>query len=168
MRSKSHRSVCLFALTLVLTVLYVTSANNLQPATVEAAPTLSISFYKDNGYGLGNDMAGLWTVNAQVSSDVVTVEFYLDDQLQLNDTSAPFSWQFDTGNYALGNHTIKAVAYNSSGEQAIAEQQRNFVEFPTTFVFGITIAAVVVAVVIAVIAAIYKIRRSKPSRPNRL
>jgi hypothetical protein len=168
MPSNVNKYARLFAVSLTLFLLYAASANNMKPTTVEAAPTLSISFYKDNGYGLGNDMAGLWTVNAQVSSDVVTVEFYLDDQLQLNDTSAPFSWQFDTGNYALGNHTIKAVAYNSSGEQAIAEQQRNFVEFPTTFVFGITIAAVVVAVVIAVIAAIYKIRRSKPSRPNRL
>jgi hypothetical protein len=155
-------------MSLTLILLYAAYASNMQPMTAEAAPTLSISLYKDNGYGLGNDMAGLWTVNTQVSSDVVYVEFYLDNQLQLNDTSAPFSWQFDTGSYTLGNHTIKAVAYNALSEQATAEQQRNFVEFPTAFVFGIVIAAVVVAVVIAVIAAIYKIRRSKPSRPNRL
>ncbi len=59
--------------------------------TVQAKPTLSLSFYKNNGYDMGNDMNGLWTINTAVSSDVTHVEFYLDDVLQCNDTVAPFS-----------------------------------------------------------------------------
>ena len=133
---------------------------------VAAAPTVSLSFYKNNGYGLGGDMSGQWTVNTAVSPDVVYVEFYLDDQLQFNDTSAPFSWQFATENYPLGNHTIEAVAFDASGENATAQVQRNFVDVPTTYVLGIVIAVVVVVLVIAVLVSVYRIRKTKRKTMN--
>jgi hypothetical protein len=127
--------------------------------TVNAQPSLSL--YKDNGYGLGNDIAGIWTANAQVSTDVSYVEFYLDDQLQQKDTSAPFGWQFDTSNYTIGEHTIKAVAYDNQGSSQTVQLARNFVENNTTSV--IVIVIVVVAAVFAVLVgiAVYKIKKSK-------
>src|SRR5512139_800008 len=79
-------------------------------SSAEAKPSIDLVFEKNNGYGVGNDIGGLWTVSAHVSSDVKYVEFYLDGQLQQNDTLAPFSWQFDTTNYSTGSHAIKAVA----------------------------------------------------------
>ncbi len=129
-------------------------------SVVQAAPTVSLSLYKNNGYGLGDDMNGLWTVNAAVSANVVYVEFNLDGVLQENDTSAPFSWQFDTANYIEGSHTISAVAYDASGESATAESQRNFVGVPIGFIatiFGVVAAGFVVATAIAV----YRIRKNK-------
>jgi len=48
-----------------------------------------LSFEKNNGYGLGNSIDGLWTVNAELSPEVQRVEFYLDGDLKQNDTSAP-------------------------------------------------------------------------------
>ncbi len=126
--------------------------------TVQAKPTLSLSFYKNNGYSMSNDMNGLWTINTAVSSDVAYVEFYLDDTLQRNDTDAPFSWPFDTNNYTLGLHTIKVLAYDSSGETASAERQPNFVGFPLMFVVGI-ISFVVIAIVGSFIFAFYRARR---------
>ncbi len=127
---------------------------------VQAKPTLSLSFYKNNGYSMGNDMNGLWTINTEVSSDVVYVEFYLDNELQCNDTSAPFSWPFDTNNYTIALHTIKVVAYDSSGEQAVEERQPNFVGFPLAFVVGI-ISFVVVAVIVSFVFAFYRARRNE-------
>ena len=94
-------------------------------ATVGANPSLTVSFYKDNGYGMGKDINGLWTINTNVSQDVSYVEFFVDDHLQLNDISAPFSWSFNTANYTEGLHAIKAVAYNSSGETATVVAERN-------------------------------------------
>ena len=117
-----------------------------------AAPSLSLSFYKDNGYGMGNDMNGLWTINSDVSADVVYVEFYLDGQLQQNATASPFKWQFDTANYTEGQHTIRVVAYDAAGATAVAESQRNFVGFPLTFVVVI-IAVVVVAILVPLVWA---------------
>jgi hypothetical protein len=77
---------------------------------VTATPTLRLDFYKDNGYGMGEDLQGQWTVNTEISSDVVRIEFYLDGQLQKNDTSAPFSWSFNTANFTEAQHTFKVVA----------------------------------------------------------
>lgn len=126
----------------------------------EAKPSLSLSLYKNNGYGLGNDMNGQWTLNAAVSPDVVRVEFYIDGQLQLNDTTAPFSWEFNTGNYSEGQHYIKAVAFDAADETTIVQIDRNFVGFPTTFVFSI-IAVIVAVAIVVLLVAVYRIRKKK-------
>lgn len=127
----------------------------------QAQPALSLSFYKNNGYGMGNDIGGHWTVNAAVSSNVERVEFYLDDQLQQNDTSAPFSWQFNTVDYPTGAHTIKAVAYDAAGESTTATAERNFQEASTESVTLIIIAVVVAVIVGAVMFAIFRARKAK-------
>jgi NADH:ubiquinone oxidoreductase subunit 3 (subunit A) len=128
--------------------------------SAQAAPTLKLSFYKNNGYSLGNDMQGQWTINTEVSSDVIHVEFYIDDQLQFNDTQAPFSWPFNTEDYELGLHTLKVLAYDSAGEYAIEERQPNFVGFPLMFIVGI-ISLVVVGVIAAFVFALYRARRNE-------
>lgn len=129
-------------------------------ANVSASPTMSLSWHKDNGYDMGNDINGVWTINTNVSPDVVYVEFYLGGQLQQNDTSSPFSWQFDTVNYSEGMHIIKAVAFNSLGETVIVQVERNFVGFPFLFVISIIIVVVVV-LVISIVAAFYGVRKRK-------
>ena len=158
MQSKVNQRACLriVSLAVVLSCLV---------AIVAAKPSLSLSFYKNNGYGMGNDINGLFTVNTQVSADVEYVEFYLDGQLQLNDTAAPFSWPFDTNNYTLGLHTIKVVAYDSPGEQTTAERQPNFVEFPIMFVVGI-ISLVVVGAVVSTVVAMIRAQKQKKNRAD--
>jgi hypothetical protein len=130
---------------------------------VAAAPTLRLNFYKNNGYGAGDDMQGQWTINTQVSSDVVRVEFYLDNQLQQNVTTAPFSWSFNTANYTEAKHTITAIAYDSAGVTATAESQRNFVGFPLSFVVGI-IGLVVAVIVVVLIVCVYRIRKQNAKK----
>ncbi len=128
---------------------------------VEAKPSIDLDFEKNNGYGAGNDIGGLWTVSAHVSSEVRYVEFYLDGQLQQNDTSAPYSWQFDTSNYSPGSHAIKAIAYDSLGDTAFLQVERNFQETSTGTV---TIIIVVIAIAIVVAAmgfALYRVRTKK-------
>jgi hypothetical protein len=125
---------------------------------VAAAPSLSLSFYKDNGYGLGDDMQGQWTINTAVSSDVVRVEFYLDNQLQKNATAAPFNWSFNTANYTEAQHTFRVVAYDSAGATAETEKQSNFVGFPVGFVAAI-IGIIVAVTVVVLIVCIYRIRK---------
>ncbi len=141
-------------------VLFLALSLTLISFGVEAKTTLSLDFYKDNGYGMGEDMNGEWTLNTVVSQDVQYVEFYLDNQLQLNDTSSPFSWNFNTGSYSEAQHTLKAVAYNSLGETATAESQHNFVGFPLTFVVGI-IGLVVVLTVGSFGFALYRARKKE-------
>jgi len=160
MQPKATRCVCLCSVALVLTLSCLTAANSKESSIAVAEPSLRISLYKNNGYGVGNDIYGLFTVNTEVSADVKYVEFYLDDQLQLNDTAAPFSWLFDTNNYTLGLHTIKVTAYDASGEQATAERQRNFVEFPLLFVGG-GISFVVIVVVVSIVVALIRAKKQE-------
>lgn len=98
-------------------------------------------------------MSGQWTLNTQTSNDVLHVEFYLDDQLQQTDNTAPFSWGFNTSNYTIGTHTLKAVAYNAAAENQTATLQRNFVEDNTTDIVLLIIAIVIVVVALAVVVA---------------
>lgn len=126
-----------------------------------AKPSIDLGFEKNNGYGVGNDIGGLWTVSAHVSSDVKYVEFYLDGQLQQNDSSAPFSWQFDTTNYSAGSHAIKAVAYDSLGDTAFLQVERNFQETSTGTVTGIIVAIVIAVIIAAIGFAVYSMRTKK-------
>ncbi len=123
-----------------------------------AAPTVTLSLYKNNGYGMGNDMNGQWTLNAAVSQDVTRVEFYIDGHLVQNETSAPYSWYFDTINYTAGLHLFEAKAYTASGEAAIDQITRNFVPFPLDFMVGI-IALVIVTMVVALIGALIRAKK---------
>ncbi len=128
---------------------------------IEAAasvPTVEVSFYKNNGYGMGNDMNGEWTLNADVSSDTIRVEFYLDGHLVENDTTSPYSWHFDTINYTEGLHLFRAMAYNEDGQYGYVEVTRNFVPFPLDFVVGI-IALVVVTMVIVLVGALIRAKK---------
>ncbi len=126
-----------------------------------AKPSIDLRFEKNNGYGVGDDIGGLWTATAVVSSDVSYVEFYLDGQLQQNDTSAPFSWQFDTSNYSSGAHTIKAVAYDSQNDTAFLQVNRNFQQTPTTTITTIIVAITISIVIVSVAFALYQKRKTK-------
>ncbi len=145
----------------MFTVLFVASI--FCTVQVNAEPTISLSLHKDFGYSsFGNDAQGNWTAHANTSSDTTRVEFYLDDQLQLNDTQTPFAWSYYTNNYSEGLHTIRAVAYDANGNQAEATAEQNFVEFPTDLVLYIVIAVVAIVIIIAIVAALVMMRRRKP------
>jgi hypothetical protein len=129
----------------------------------QSKPSIDLGFEKNNGYGFGNDIGGLWTVRADVSSDVQYVEFYLDGHLQQNDTSSPFSWQFDTINYSSGCHAIKAVAYDASGDTAFLQVERNFQETSTATMTGYIVAAVAAIIIVALAFALYQTRKARHS-----
>lgn len=58
-----------------------------------------------------------WWIRANasdVTSGIMKVEFYLDNQFLANVTAAPYEW-FWTG---VGRHTVKAIAYDYAGNNA--------------------------------------------------
>lgn len=130
-------------------------------AGVIASPSLSTSYYKNDGYGLGNDIGGQWTINTDVSPDVSYVEFYVDEQLEFNDTLAPFSWSFNTNNYTLGLHTIRVIAFNPSGETATVVSNPNFVEYSATNFWLMTIVGVVIVLVVTLTVSLFRVRKKK-------
>ena len=131
-------------------------------ALSSAAPSLSLSWYKNNGSGMGDDIGGEWTINTNVSEDVVRVEFYLDGVLQQNDTAAPFSWNFKTANYSAGSHTFRILAYDVFGGSATAVSERNFVEYSfSSIIIGAIVLVVVICIVIIVTGWFWIKRKGK-------
>ncbi|MCB5224335.1 MAG: S8 family serine peptidase [Candidatus Cloacimonadaceae bacterium] len=46
---------------------------------------------------------------------ITHLDFYLDDEFMATDSSAPYSWDWNTGNSELGEHIIKVVAWDNDG-----------------------------------------------------
>jgi hypothetical protein len=157
LRKNAVKYGCLITVFVILTVLC-------GAAVAQAGPTVSLHWYKNNGYGLGNDIGGQWTVTADTSSDVTRVEFYLDNQLQQNSTQAPFQWAFNTADYGLGVHNIKAVAYNAQGQTSTAEANRNFVEYSATNIIVLIIGVTVAIIVVAALVAVYRIKKQNKDK----
>ncbi|MGC1376730.1 MAG: Ig-like domain-containing protein [Anaerolineales bacterium] len=79
--------------------------------------TLTISFSRDFGYSSGGgDIQGLFSIRASGPADLVKVVFYIDDQILAEVDKAPFSFQFTTDNYALGQHQLYAIGTTSGGQ----------------------------------------------------
>ena len=54
------------------------------------------------------------TANASDNVGVTKVEFYLDGALRTTDTTAPYSWSWDTTAFANSSHTLVAKAYDAA------------------------------------------------------
>ena len=65
----------------------------------------------------GATVSGTTTVSASASDNVgvTKIEFYLDGVLQVTDTSAPFSWSWNTLASTSGSHTLSTKAYDAAG-----------------------------------------------------
>jgi len=57
-------------------------------------------------------------VNATDDVSVSKVEFYIDNDLYITDTEAPYTWQWDTRSVSNGQHTIKVKAYDNTKQTA--------------------------------------------------
>jgi len=58
-------------------------------------------------------------VNASAQKGVDRVEFYIDNELKHNDTTAPYNWTWDKR--AFFRYTIKVIAYDAAGNSASDE-----------------------------------------------
>jgi len=143
-----------------IAIVFLLSASKISMVEADVQPTIELKLHKDFGYSsFGNDAQGNWSVRTTVSEDTVRVEFYLNDTLQYTDIQAPFTWSYYTDDYPLGLYTIKAIAYNSEGNTAVAQVQQNFVSQQDGF-FIIIIISIAAPLVIITIISIIKIKKS--------
>jgi DNA-directed RNA polymerase subunit RPC12/RpoP len=88
-------------------------------AYAQSADQLQLGLSRDFGYGgFGNDIQGLFS--AKINNPPVNltrVEFFIDSTSMGEDTTPPFSLQFNTDSYPLGAHTLSAVGYTSDGRK---------------------------------------------------
>ena len=89
--------------------------NNPSPDTL--APTVSHALAADS------TVTGTQAIDITASDDVGVskVEVWIDDKLLGTDSSAPFSLSWNTTAVTNGSHIIKAIAFDSAGNQGTAQ-----------------------------------------------
>ena len=112
---------------------------------------ITLSFSRDFGYAAGGEIQGLFSFRVKGPDDLARVEFYIDDQKIGEDTQAPFSFQFTTDNFALGEHTMSAIGYTTDGKELRSNQShRKFVSAEASGKAAIRIIGPVLGLVIAI------------------
>lgn len=69
-------------------------------------------------------------VNIVADSKVVSVEYFVDGISQTIATAFPFLWQWNTNNFSVGTHKLKAVATDSMGQKGSVEQDVEVIRYP--------------------------------------
>jgi hypothetical protein len=59
----------------------------------------------------GEKVEGIYTVTTSTAGNINSVKFYIDDVFKYEDTTAPYTYDWDTNAYPDGNYTVKAEGY---------------------------------------------------------
>lgn len=96
-------------------------------AVAQSEDGLTLSLSRDFGTGLASGIQGTFSYRVSGPDDLVSVSFYMDDQLIGEDSEAPFRLQFKTDNYAVGVHTLYATGVTQDGRELTSNTiNRNF------------------------------------------
>lgn len=90
--------------------------------SAQATPTLKlISPYAtpDSGWVVRGAIS--FSVSATSTLPITKVEFYIDNVLKSTDTTNPYSYFWNTRSFTTGNHTLKAIAYDSQAPATISQ-----------------------------------------------
>jgi DNA-directed RNA polymerase subunit RPC12/RpoP len=86
-------------------------------ASAQSTGELELGLSRDFGYGgFNNDIQGLFTMKINnPPENLAKVVFFIDYTSMGEDTQTPFSLQFNTDSYSLGDHTLSAIGYTTDG-----------------------------------------------------
>ncbi len=77
---------------------------------------LTLRLTRDWGYGgFSGQIEGTFSMRVTGPENLERVEYYMDEELVAEITEEPFNFQFHTGNFDPGVHTMYAVGYTSDG-----------------------------------------------------
>jgi hypothetical protein len=88
------------------------------PVRAQVVEELEFSVSRDFGSsdGTGN-IQGTFSMKVTGPSNLVKVQFYIDNTVIAEDTEPPFKVQFVTDDYAPGKHTMHAIGYMGDGSE---------------------------------------------------
>lgn len=135
------------------------------PAAAQAALTLSVN--KDFGYNNGSQIRGTFSMTATSSSALKSVTFFVDGKTVKQADGAPFTYQFQTTDFADGWHDLSATAVTADGQTLTASTRR--FEFVSQAqeqagmggIIGPILGVVVVIFVVVIALQFLGLRRSK-------
>jgi hypothetical protein len=141
----------------LITVLLLLCGLTASAAHAQSTGELKLGLSRDWGYGgFNNDIQGLFTMKINAApADLNRVSFFIDSTNIGDITQSPFSLQFNTDSYSLGNHTLSAIGYTADGSQISSNQiQVQFVSAGSgTKSVGIIVGAFLGILVIGVLVA---------------
>jgi hypothetical protein len=121
-------------------------------AWAQATQAITLRVGKDFGFQAGNRVQG--TISMYVNdagADIRQVTFLIDGQVVGVDVEAPFRHQWRTGDYALGMHTLAAIALRDDGvELAAPERSFEFVSADEGWRVGLQIGGPLLALVLVI------------------
>ncbi len=120
---------------------------------------LTLSLARDWGYSSGTGrIQGRFSIRVTGPANLTRVVFLIDNKPIGEDSQAPFRFQFRTGDYSLGVHTLSAIGYLDDGRQLYSNQvRREFVSAEESWksaveilvpIFSITFAIILLAFVL--------------------
>jgi hypothetical protein len=83
----------------------------------------------------GSTVSGTVTITVSYTGNIDEVRFYIDGAYKYTDTSAPFSWNWDTTAYSEGSHTIRVDGYVSgvfADDDTVTVTVDNVIEYYVT------------------------------------
>lgn len=96
-----------------------------RPAFAQDSDELKLSVRRDWGYGGGDQIQGLFTLEALGPENMTAVTFTLDDATIGVVAAPPFKLQIETDDYPHGWHELTAVATTADG-RTLASAPRRF------------------------------------------
>jgi len=97
-------------------------------AVAQSNNTLTLRLSRDFGTGIGSNIQGTFSYRVSGPDNLVSVTFYLDDQIIGEDSEEPFRLQFKTEDYSLGVHTFSAIGLTKEGQELTSNSlTRNFI-----------------------------------------
>ncbi len=136
---------CLSVFLVLLAILVPVTA-----AHAQGMEELELSVSRDFGSSDGTGaIQGTFSMRVTGPSNLVKVQFYIDNSLIAEDTEPPFKVQFVTDDYAPGKHTMHAIGYTSDGrELRTREMTFNYMTAEESRQRGLKIAVPILALVL--------------------
>lgn len=153
----------LFSILVVLILLIIATTNY---ATAQSANELELGLRRDFGYGgFNNDIQGVFTLKINNPPDnLAKAVFMIDSTPMGEDTTQPFSLQFNTDSYPLGAHSLSALGYTSDNVELnsnVIQVQFVAAGTGTQSILKIIVPIILLMVVIALISVFVPLVLSK-------
>jgi hypothetical protein len=136
---------CLFIFLVLLAILVFVTA-----ARAQAVEELELSVSRDFGSSFATgDIQGTFSMKVTNPSNLVKVQFYIDNTMIAEDTELPFKVQFVTDDYAPGMHTMHAIGYTSDGRELFTRKMTfNYINAEESRQRGLKITVPILALVL--------------------
>jgi hypothetical protein len=98
--------------------------SSILPVFAQDSAELKLAVHRDWGYGGGDQIQGLFTLEALGPETLASVIFKIDDQVIAEVKAAPFKFQIDTDQYPNGWHSLTVTGQTTDGRQLDSAARR--------------------------------------------